>query len=145
MNDRERARIDNWMMQWGFHNEWITVGAHRVHINVRDGFPAEFEREVARSAVEVLDVHCRAARVVSVFNDDTHGSVCVRIGTDEEASIGECERLIYSRLEGRFPGHGFVVDVNVVKPDPRKSYSDHYDHMQYLSRKVLNWNYRFDV
>jgi hypothetical protein len=148
------------MIPDGFHSEWVTLGEHRIFINVRGGFPGRAEREIAALAVDVCNRLSDRARVVEVFHDDTHTDVInVYVATDNPADktrlraaledVFENGVTIVSPEDGAMfsiPRRGFydagagnVIELPQmcsaeVEVYPRgNEQSDHYNRTRYLS------------
>jgi hypothetical protein len=120
------------MIPAGFHDEWRTIGRHRVHISVRDGFPGKFIRRIARESVRACDLYCSdRARVCQVFYDDTNGAVAIMIASTEERDLQAATRIV-SRVEEVSRSGALNVLMELV---PRgNELSDHYDHMYHLAQ-----------
>jgi hypothetical protein len=133
-NDVVTQRILEQKFEWqGFSEEWITVGKNRVHISVRDGFPIDSHRKFAAEIAALLEhPGCERARLVAIFDDDTHGCLTGFVVTDkpeEEAVINERLSLWCELWEYEWSMSD--IQIEVVPPSKRQD-SDHYNHMAYL-------------
>lgn len=111
-----------------FHSEWITIGHHRLLIEVRDGFPGEYEHWLAHTAVKICE-RSKHARVVHIFHDDTHGVPTIRL-----ASTNETDKRLANDLQDAIQtieGHGNCqVEMEIVPAG--RTVSDHYNHAAHL-------------
>jgi hypothetical protein len=124
----------------GFGEEWVTFGRHRVLISVRDGFPGEFEREIAALTARLLDAEPEQedrhrSHLVSVSHNVTYGNVVVRIGLEANADAG----LISEEAETLY---GLLWPADTINPlvevlPPANSNSDHYHPAEHAARHML--------
>ncbi len=130
------------MLVRGFHSAWITIKGHRILLECRSGFPGEIMEFTARLAVEICDnridssgrARGKKARVVGVyFNDKAYVTTVTMASTEKEDC--ELEGLLTDTLGNIFQGRPF--DVQVIIVERGNETSDSYDHMEYLSSKVL--------
>jgi len=124
----------------GFHSEWITIKHHRILLQRRCGFPDDNLRFVAQVTVEmcihnVIDESFAApVRVVSVFEDDTHGSVVVTIAATSREQVKGLQGDVTGVLQSIYNSGIYVCNVVIVEPGD--THSDHYDPMEHLSVKA---------
>ncbi len=124
------------MLIRGFRSAWITIKEHRILLECRGGFPGEVMEFAARLAVEVCDFNSRGkkARVVKVYYNN---KACVTTVTMASTDKTDCE--LEALLTGAWYNiyNGSPFDVRMVIVERGNESSDHYDHMEYLSSKVL--------
>jgi len=119
------------MLDSGFHSEWITVGAHRILLECRYGFPCDELRFFAKVAVKLCGHMLGAdARIVKVYYDDRHCTYTTTVATDNPAHAIHAENM-RAPLEDVFPAGGCDMHVVVVPRGNRNSES--YVHAAYLS------------
>jgi hypothetical protein len=122
-----------------FHQEWKTVNGHRVLLSARDGFPGDYEYEIAKLATETINAIeiCAGqttAQLVEVFNDDTNSVIALFIGVWREKLVETLEAEISKRLEKRFEGLMLNVVVEVVKS---KHLGDHFNYAAFVAEHFM--------
>lgn len=119
------------MQDNNFHSEWITINKHRILLQCRKSFPDEEMKLIARIAVETCDHNSgKDARVVKIYFDDKVSMTTITIASTnpDDKNIEEHLRKVFEMI---FNSGNFNTLVEIVKQG--NSFSDNYDHMQYLS------------
>ncbi|MCC6596916.1 MAG: hypothetical protein IT477_10450 [Rhodanobacteraceae bacterium] len=135
----------------GFHDEWITLGPHRILLHKRCGFPDATLRFVAELAVRTCHngpltprspEDATTMRVVEVFDDDVHCIVTVRLAVPLTAHEDHGDKLFYaqerataltSMLQTLFGGGGYHVEVVPIRISEGNRTSDHFHLTEHLS------------
>ena len=120
-----------WSIPEGFHSEWLTVGRHRIYLEVRCGFPQDYHRQIVTLAAAVCSAQSDSAQVIKLFHDDKHGNLCVDIASDNpvdasgqlEAALSE----IWLEVD-----HWIDWSIDIYPADPTRS-RDAYNHAWYLA------------